>query len=60
MWMHYGYLCVCTCVYTRVYAYWPKALLFPLFSLLPALLLLTQGAGWAVLGQGSELHLVEH
>ena len=57
---HYGYLCVCTCVCTCVYTYLPKALLFPLFAFLPAMLFLMQGAGRAVLGQGSELHLVEH
>lgn len=68
-------MCVCTCVYMHVYImpthvcmyvyahayiYMPKAFLLFLFSVMPTMLLLMQEAGQAVLGQRSELCLVEH
>lgn len=61
------YVCACVCyttymctyVHTHAYKHMPKAFLFFLFCH-PHDVLLLQGAGQAVLGQWSELCLVEH
>lgn len=54
MCMYYGYISICTCIHT----YARSIFIFFLFSLIPTLPLLRQGAAQAVLGQGTNCSLL--